>query len=571
MFSVLVIINRYEDINKFQPIYGLLSTKKISFYCEKCQLRFEVNSIKPIMKCIKCNYSKLSLSSGLTYEYVSSEAFKMMNPSVWKYIPNLIPDSDKIISLNEGGTPLRLSNIGTKIGMKNLRIKDETRNPTGIFLDRGTTTEISTINWMTLPTDQQYIMAGILSQGIPNPSLAISLAAYSARAGLDCELFVPKGNEWKLTPNSLYQLISYGAKISFVSEKKLSMPSNNYYYYYMNTTNPIFIAGLKTTGFEICDQLEWKLPDHILVPLGSGKHLYAIDRAIKEASELGLINRDKENSSSSSISDNGNTELRKPMLHGVTVAGSAAGTRSRNDKIYQDREIFSSPDEIVQTTIAPELALLAPSYLEDAMSAISNSGGSVIKVNPSDLINAVSLLASQDGIFASSSGASSVAGLLKLSRDNIIQSDQNVVCIVTGSGIGISNPDRSGIGSNPVASWKVLQAQNRIRRSNKPLTNKVKSNFDGENVSLGKTKRKMLLLLNRKPDYAYSLRKRLLNDNDMGKKKKTIDISTLYQHLKELENLGMIVRNTAESFRGKPIRFYYKITERGKLAATNKI
>ena len=57
----------------------------------------------------------------------------------------------------------------------------------------------------------------------------------------------------------------------------------------------------------------------------------------------------------------------------------------------------------------------------------------------------------------------------------------------------------------------------------------------------------------------------------MGKKKKTIDISTLYQHLKELENLGMIVRNTAESFRGKPIRFYYKITERGKLAATNKI
>ena len=122
-----------------------------------------------------------------------------------------------------------------------------------------------------------------------------------------------------------------------------------------------------------------------------------------------------------------------------------------------------------------------------------------------------------------------------------------------------------------MANWKVLQAQNRIRRSNKPLTNKVKSNFDGENVSLGKPKRKMLLLLNRKPDYAYSLRKRLLNDNDMGKKKKTIDISTLYQHLKELENLGMIVRNTAESLRGKPIRFYYKITERGKLAATNKI
>jgi threonine synthase len=109
-------------------------------------------------------------------------------------------------------------------------------------------------------------------------------------------------------------------------------------------------------------------------------------------------------------------------------------------------------DEIVQTTIAPELALLAPSYLEDAMSAISNSGGSIIKVYPGDLINAVSPIASQDGIFASSSGASSIAGLLKLSQGNIIQSDQNIVCIVTASGIGISNPDRSGISINPVVS-----------------------------------------------------------------------------------------------------------------------
>jgi threonine synthase len=518
------------------------------------------------MNCVNCNHSKLRLFSSLTYEYVNSEAFKTMNPSVWKYIPNLIPDPDKIISLNEGGTPLRLSNIGTKVGIKNLRIKDETRNPTGIFLDRGTTTEISTVNWMTPSEDQRYIVAGILSQGTPNPSLAISLSAYSARAGFECELFVRKGNEWKLSPNSLYQLISYGTKISFVSDKDFSLPSN---YYYVSTTNPMFIEGLKTTGFEICDQLEWKLPDHIVIPLGSGKHLYAIDRSIKKISELGLIDGNEKHDDDNS--SNRYTKLKKPMLHGVTVSGSAAALRSDNDRSYQDREIISSPDEIVQTTIAPELALLAPSYLKDAISAISNSGGSIIKVHPNDLINAVSLLASQDGIFASSSGASSIAGLLKLRQDNIIQSDQNTVCIVTGSGIGISNPDRSGNGINPVASWKLLQAHNMMRKSNNLLANKVKSHFDSENVSLGRTKRKILVLLNKKPDYAYSLRKRLLNDNDMRKKKQTIDISTLYQHLNELENLGMIVRNTAESFRGKPIRFYYKVTGRGKLAATNKI
>ena len=158
--------------------------------------------------------------------------------------------------------------------------------------------------------------------------------------------------------------------------------------------------------------------------------------------------------------------------------------------------------------------------------------------------------------------------MLKLRQDNIIESDQNVVCIVTGSGIGISDPDRiSGGGSiNPVASWKVLQAQNRIQKSKKQLANKVKSHFDNENVSLGRTKRKILFLLNKKPDYAYSLHKRLVNNKDL-EKKETMDISTLYQHLNELENLGMIVRNTAESFRGKPIRFYYKVTGRGKIAA----
>jgi threonine synthase len=462
-----------------------------------------------------------------------------------------------------------LSNIGTKVGLKDLRIKDETRNPTGTFLDRGTTTEISTINCMTPSEDPQYIVAGILAEGTPNPTLAISLAAYSARAGFDCELFVSKGNEWKLAPNSLYQLISYGAKINFVSEKNFSLPSN---YYYMNTTNPIFIEGLKTTGFEICDQLEWKLPDHIVVPLGSGKHLYAIDRSIKKISELGLVNNNYVQHQDNSINGNRYTEFKHPALHGVTVAGSAAAVRSRNNSSYQEREIISSPDEILQTTIAPELALPAPSYLEDAMSAISNSEGSIVNIYPNDLINAVSVLASQDGIFASSSGAASIAGLLKLRQDNIIESDQNVICIVTGSGIGISNPDHiNGSGINPVASWKVLQAQNRIQKSKKQLVkNKVKSHLDSENVSLGTTKRKILLLLNKKPDYAYSLHKRLLNNKDLGKKK-NMDISTLYQHLNELENLRMIVRDTAESFRGKPIRFYYKVTRRGKIAATDKI
>ncbi len=491
---------------------------QLSFHCERCQKQFVVDKIKPVINCIECNNSNLCLYSGLTREYVNSKEFKNMIPSVWKYLPRLVSHKDKIISLNEGGTPLRLSNISTEVGIRNLKIKDETRNPTGTFLDRGMTAEISTINWLKPPNGHQHILAGSLVQGTPNPSLAISLAAYSARAGFECELFVTRGNEWKLTPSSLFQLVSYGAKISFVSGNKFSLPSN-YYYYYINTTNPVFIGGLKTIGFELGDQLNWKLPDHIIVPLGSGKHLYAISRSIKEMSELGLINDDTEISSGSSSSSNRHTKFNGPALHGITVSGSAAATRSHKNGDYQDDIIIKSSDEIVKTTIAPELALLAPSYLEDAMAAIKNSGGSVTKVYPNDLIKAVSLLASQDGIFASSSGASSVAGLIKLIQGNIIQSDQNVVCIVTGSGIGISDPSGSSNGINPVARLKVLLAQNRIRKSNNHSANKVKSHWDNENVYLGRTKRRILRLLDNKPDYAYSIHRRLLNDKDLEKKK----------------------------------------------------
>jgi threonine synthase len=101
----------------------------------------------------------------------------------------------------------------------------------------------------------------------------------------------------------------------------------------LNTTNPIFIEGLKTTGFEICDQLEWKLPDHIIVPIGSGKHLYAIDRFIKEICELGLINKEDSENSSGRYS-----KSKKPMLHGVTVAGSVLASKSHHDRGYEKRE-----------------------------------------------------------------------------------------------------------------------------------------------------------------------------------------------------------------------------------------
>ncbi len=501
------------------------------------------------MVCPKCNDGRLHLENCLTDKYIKSKKFKMTAPSSWKYLYNLIPFHSKktqsidhdiglksVISLNEGGTPLRVSNIGHKFKLKSLRIKDETRNPTASYMDRGTSAEISVYRWLSPLTESKNVMTGNIVG-----RLAVSLAAYSARAGFECELFVQSNQqEWGLSPNILYQLISYGAKIN-LNSKKIVLPSNYYMFKYNNT---FFVEGLKTIGFEICDQLGWEFPDHIIVPMGQGTLIYAIYCALKELLSLGLVRNFK-------------SRKKKVKIHGVTIEKNLLihnedlNTISNSDG-NSNLQIRLLDNQKQKTTIAPELIPpIKDSYLNDAELAIRNSGGSIIKVSDSDLINAVSLLASNDGIFASPAGASSIAGLLKLIESNIIDNyDENIICIVTMSEGSIIDSTKN---------WKILQAYNMLRNQ-KNLFSKSLYKFEKNNniPLLGNTKTKIVLLIKENPDYAYNLQKRLNKRYSIS-----LDISTLYQHLNELEKMGIIIRSKAESFRGKPIRFYYSITPTG--------
>ena len=289
--------------------------------------------------------------------------------------------------------------------------------------------------------------------------------------------------------------------------------------------------------------------------MGRGTHLYAIHRSILEMISLGLVK-------------DGRNENKKTVLHGVTLEQNllsntaersyngippAITNNSTNSYAGGQSSLLDESKQII-TTIAPELDPPLNSYLEDAKLAIHNTGGSVVKVSDSDLINAVSLLASHDGVFASPAGASSIAGLVKLIESNLIQHDESVVCIVTMSEGGVTDP---------MKNWKVLRAYGEFRRHNNQYKEQShiwkKTNYtDNEFILPGNTKRKILLLLKERPDYVYSLRKRLIKEYSV-----TLDISTLYQHLKELEKKGAALRSEAESSRGRPIRFYYNITPVG--------
>ncbi len=502
----------------------------------------------------------LCLSHTLEKKYTRTAKFKESLTSVWKYLHNLIP-SKSIISLNEGGTPLRISNIGNKLNLTNLMIKDETRNPTGSIMDRGMTAEISVLAELSaeLGTNNSKKYTAVV--GV----LASSLAAYCARAGLPCEVIVPKGNEWKVTPSRLYQLIAYNAEINFVPKDFVLSSSD---YYHVKTNNIIFMEGLKTTGFEICDQLEWELPDHIIVPVGSGFNLSAISQSINELIKLGLAKNDGPRK----------RDERLPKIHGVTVGTSTSS--SSYLELYEDinsgteiRNRFSNKLGMDGPTIAPELVSSVSSYLEHAIAAINVSGGTMTQVHNHDLINSVSLLASHDGILASPTGAAAVAGLLNLVKQKVIERDDNVVCIVTGSG-EVSNI--SGVRGD-MTDWKMLKAYNKIRQS--PSSSPITSRVDYSNTSiiannLGITKIRIISLIDKESDYAYSLNKRLHEsfiDKTKDKRKMMMAMSTLYQHLNELERFGLIVRTKAESFRGRPIRFHYRITAGGKRALKTEV
>lgn len=453
--------------------------REFSLYCHSCKKSRKVPVHQRQSFCPDCN-GKLHLRRVLDSDKIKRQKFKAEPPGLWKYLHNIPVDSGHIVSLNEGGTPLRISRLAAGLGL-DVRIKDETRNPTGSFLDRGSSVEASICKLLNFN-----------SSAIVN-EIAISAAAYSANSGISCNVFIPKETEFHLSQRRLYQLLSYGCELNFVS-KRFEVPRDSRQFM---TSNTFFFEGLKTCAFEICDQSGWIMPENIIIPIGNGTNLVATYMAIKELIDVGLVGR-------------------MPKLHGVTVKSSSL----RSD------------------TVAPELAPATPSYLEESIEAINESGGSLIKVSDNNLVQAVSLLGRQDGVFASTSGAASMAGLLKIHEKKTVKNDESMVCVITGSG-GISELEPL----QKISAFKYLPGS---------------AKDSVQNTQIGETKKMILEILAGNSDYAYNLRR------ELEVKSQKIHISTLYQHLGELEKSMLITKTKAQSFRGHPTRIYYSITNNGR-------
>lgn len=462
---------------------------------------------KFILKCTECGrvFSEIPVLSrcpkcgGVVtyeYEYASVSNFPGKNFGIWRY-RSLFPIGDSVppVTLGEGGTGLRRAdNLGRFFNSKSLYIKDETKNPTGSFLDRGSSV-------LTTFVKSSNVRRIILS-GVGN--LGASLSAYASRAGIELNAYFSGLTDL----GKLYQMIVYGAKLipSVVEEREVIIPLV-YNSYHITSSDPVFAEGLKTTAYEIVEDFGWSEPDVIVLSTASGMHLSMIWKGFNELRFLGLVK---------------NSSVR---LFGVQVEGCAEIAKTYSGS--ESRDVQKNP-------AIPDLCVKKPSYLRLAIDAVQKSGGTFLVVSEHEVIDAIKLLARSEGIYAEPAAACALAGLKKLYDEKIIDKDDRVVYIVTGSGL-----KDVGFAERLIESSKIKRLVRSIKTS-----------------SIGSVKSMILSFLKDKEMYGYEIWHALL---DIGYK---LTLPAVYQHLVELEEMGYITSRKVEV--GGKIRRYYALTAQGK-------
>jgi len=345
-------------------------------------------------------------------ETLTEQTIQGRPKGVWRYFELLpLEKPSNIVTLGEGGTPLlKCERLGRELGLRELFVKDETRNPTASFKDRAMTIGVSKAVEFNAET--------VVTASTGNA--AASLSALSARAGLTCYAFVHEN----APSGKLAQLTCTGARVVKVRNletaedpvvKMLKLAVERYGWYpcpSFGPFNPYQFEGGKTIAYEIVEQLEWSSPDWVVIPIGGGGLLGANWKGFIEVEALGLTNG-------------------RPRMAGIQPEG--CGPVVRAFKEGQDPlgiEPWTNPK-----TVAGGLKDPIPWDGDAALKSMRDSRGVAETVSDEEILEAQKLLARTEGIFAEPSGVASIAGMIKLAKAGVIRSDERIVAEVTGSGL----------------------------------------------------------------------------------------------------------------------------------------
>ncbi len=353
--------------------------------------------------CAKCS-GPLEVDYDLQGVKVTQEEIERRPKSIWRYRELLPLQGEAAADLGTGLSPLhRARNLGKALGLSDLWVKDDTTNPTNSFKDRPASVAIS-----------KAVEFGVTTVGCPSTgNLAASVAAHAAKAGLPCYVFVPSDTEL----NKVLQAATYGARIISVdgtydeANRLAAQVAEDRGWAFANVNlRPYYVEGSKTLAFEICEQLGWRAPGSVVIPLGSGALFCAMDRGFQQLMSVGLVSG------------------KEPRLFGAQAVGSDPITKAYFEG-KDDVTPIEKPD-----TIARSLAIGDPGDGYYALKAMRRTGGGAGSVTNEEILEAIGLLARTEGIFAEPAGGVTVGVLKKLSESDTFGADETVVCCVTGNG-----------------------------------------------------------------------------------------------------------------------------------------
>ena len=370
--------------------------------CRNCGKAYPV---EPLSICEEC-FGPLEPSYDLSA--IDGEVFRKQvesgPASLWRY-EALLPGGPSVErkGLGAGFTPLRRAeNLGDRLGIERLWIKDDTSNPTASFKDRVVTVAL------TMSNAFGFEAVACASTG----NLANATAGHAAKAGIPAYVFIP----FDLERAKVLATAAYGANVIAVDgnyddvNRLCSEVAETLPWAFVNVNmRPFYAEGSKSLGFETAEQLGWRLPDHCVVPVASGALLTRIDRAFAELTEIGAVDG-------------------KPVrISGAQPAGCspvAQGFASGGDEVKPVR-----PD-----TIARSLAIGNPADGYYAVKTSRRTDGVIDACEEKEIVEGISLLAETEGVFAETAGGVTVACLKRLRERGVIRDGEEVVAYITGSG-----------------------------------------------------------------------------------------------------------------------------------------
>lgn len=401
--------------------------------CKECGAEYE---LKAIHVCEFC-FGPLEVA----YDYnalrrtVTRESIQAGPHSIWRYRSFLPVATDNPIDVGTGLTPLvRANRLARRLGLKELYIKNDAVNmPTLSFKDRVVSVAL------TRARELGFSTVSCASTG----NLANSTAAIAAHAGLDCCVFIPSDLEaGKVMGTLIYSPTVMAVHGNYDQVNRLcSEVANTYGWGFVNINlRPYYSEGSKTLGYEVAEQLGWKLPDHVVAPLASGSLFTKIYKGFQEFIQVGLV-EDKH----------------------VRFSGAQAEGCSPIASAYREGRDFIKP--VKPSTIAKSIAIGNPADGVYALDVARKTNGNIESVNDAEIVEGIKLLAETEGIFTETAGGTTIAVLKKLVEAGKIDPDESTVAYITGNGLKTQEAVQGYVGEPLTIEPKLDSFERALERS----------------------------------------------------------------------------------------------------------